>query len=688
MSFGGFGTGAGAGGFGAKPATAAGFGATPSTGAGTGAAAPASGGRGFGGFGTGATATAATATTGGFGAAPALAGGFGAAPAPTGGFGAAPAPTGGFGAAPAPTGGFGAAPAPTGGFGAVGTTGFGAKPGFGAAPAAGGFGAGGGLGTGATAGGSGGFGSAATSGLGAGRGCGFGMPGGFGSTAASAAPAAPTAQQYPYLGIKGPGNATSWARDIDFSQVTEQVRFEALPQPLQQHLMELRSFMHAERDAAKKVYLYFNESDGADPAAAATANSATGSSAATAASSSYRKLLAQMAALKGGGNRAVDLVAVHCNQHEGQARRQLQRLEKLEANIRDYERHVWEPLLEQGLPSSLAGSGMNVRGGAYRPGASNGAASPFVSLVEELSRRMDHVSSALTELEATLVPPGRSLRGTGVSGRHGHQNGSAIPNDAIAQINAALLYELNQLQDSSCVAAHLHSRTNTAREFFTRQYGQAEADVLFADTEQQRNGTALFRRASPSTYFDIPPLPQQPAAAPAAVTTTSGAAPITGFGAGVTSALGGGFGATSGGGVFGTASSAGTAGALTTGGFGAPATAAAAPAGGGAVGGVGFGAAAGGTASAPAAGLAPATGGFGAAPTAGGFGAASASATTAPAATGAPPSAPSMGPAAPGAAPTAFNLGGGAAATATGFGMAPGKSGAGDGGDRPSQRTR
>ncbi|CAG9577810.1 conserved hypothetical protein [Leishmania major strain Friedlin] len=650
MSFGGFGTGAGAGGFGAKPATTAGFGVTPSTGAGTGAAAPASGGRGFGGFGTGATTTTATATTGGFGAA--------------------------------------------------GATGFGAKPGFGAAPAAGGFGAGGGLGTGATAGGSSGFGSTATSGLGAGRGCGFGMTGGFGSTAVSAAPVAPTAQQYPYPGIKGPGNATSWTRDIDFSQVTEQVRFEALPQPLQQHLMELRSFMHAERDAAKRVYLYFNESDGTDPAAAVTASSATGSSAATASSSSYRKLLAQMAALKGGGNRAVDLVAVHCNQHEGQARRQLQRLEKLEANIRDYERHVWEPLLEQGLPSSLAGSGMHVRGGAYRPAASNGAASPFVSLVEELSRRMDHVSSALTELEATLVPPGHPLRGAGESGRHGHHNGSAIPNDAIAQINAALLYELNQLRDSSCVAAHLHSRTDIARKLFTRQYGQAEADVLFADTEQQRNGLALFRRASPSTYFDIPPLPQQPqlpAAALAAVTTTSGAAPITGFGAGTTSALGGGFGVTSGGGVFGAASTAGTAGAATTGGFGAPATAAVAPAGGGTVGGVGFGVAVGGTTSAPAtggfgaapaAGLAPATGGFGAAPTAGGFGAASPSATIAPAATGAPPSAPSMGPAAPGAAPAAFNLGGGAAATGTGFGMAPGKSGAGDGGDRPSQRTR
>lgn len=673
MSFGGFGTGTGAGGFGAKPATATGFGATPSTGAGIGAAAPASGGRGFGGFGTAATANAATATTGGFGVAGAT------------GFGAKL----GFGTTPA-AGGFGAAPAPVGSFGA-----------------------GGGLGTGVAVGGTSGFGSTATSGLGAGSGCGFGMTGGFGSTAAPVAPPAPTAQQYPYPGIKGPGNATSWARDIDFSQVTEQVRFEALPQPLQQHLMELRSFMYAERNAAKKVYLYFNESDGADSAAAATANSVAGSSAATASSSSYRKLLAQMAALKGGGNRAVDLVAVHCNHHEGQARRQLQRLEKLEASIRDYERHVWEPLLEQGLPSSLAGSGMNLRGGAYRPAASNGAASPFVPLVEELSRRMDHVSSALTELEATLVPLGRPLRGAGVSGRHGHHNGSAIPNDTIAQINAALLYELNQLRDSSCVAAHLHGRTDIAREFFTRQYGQAEADVLFADTEQQRNGMALFRRASPSTYFDIPPLPQQPqlpAATPAAVTTTSGAAPITGFGAGATSALGGGFGATSGGGLFGASSTAGTAGKATTGGFGAPATAAAAPAGGGAVVGVGFGvaapaapaatsfgAAAGGTTStsatggfgaAPAAGLAPATGGFGAAPATGGFGVALASATAAPAATGAPPSAPSMGPAAPGAAPTAFNLGGGPEATGTGFGMAPGKSGAGDSDDRPSQRTR
>nr|CAJ2476860.1 unnamed protein product [Leishmania braziliensis] len=652
MSLGGFGTGANAGGFGAKPAMATGFAATPSTGAGTGTPGPVNGGHRFGGFGTSA----------------------------------------------AGAGGFGAPLSAPGGFGAPAATGFGAKPGFGTAPATGGFGAGGGFGIGATTGGTGGFGSTATSSLGVGRGGGFGMAGGFGSTTA---PAAPTAQQYPYQGIKGPGNATSWARDIDFSQVTEQVRFEALPQPLQQHLMELRSFMHAERDAAKKVYLYFNESDDADSAAGAIATSATGSSSPTASSSSYRQLLAQMAALKGGGNRAVDLVAVHCNQHEGQTRRQLQRLEKLEANIRDYERHVWEPLLEQGMPSSLAGSGMNACGGAYRPAVSSGAASPFVALVEELSHRMDHVSSALTELEATLVPPGRSLRGAGVGGCHGHHNGRAISNDAIAQINAALVYELNQLRDSSCVAAHLHSRTDIARELFTRQYGQAEADVLFADTEQQRNGMTLFRRASPSTYFDIPPLPQQsqsPAAASAATTTMGITAPATGFGAGTTSALGGGIGATSGGGAFGAAPAAGAAGAATTGGFSAPATAAAAPAGGGVVGGFGFGAtapaatglgaAAGGTTSTPAAGLATAVGGFGAAPTAGGFGAALASATAAPAATGAPPFAPSLGPAAPGSAPTVFNLGGGAAATGTGFGMAPGKSGIGGGDDRPSRRAR
>ncbi|KAG5473738.1 hypothetical protein LSCM1_04368 [Leishmania martiniquensis] len=628
MSFGGFGTGAGA---------------TPSMGTGAGAPPPASNGRGFGGFGTSGSATATTATTGGFGTTPASTGGLGAAAAT------------GFGTAPAFAGGFGTTPASTGGLGAAAATGFGTAP-----ASAGGFGTGGG------------FSSTATSGFGVGRGGGFGMTSGFGSVSAPAALAAPTAQLYPYPGIKGPGYATSWGRDIDFSRVTEQVRFETLPQPLQQHLMELRSFMHAERDAAKKVYLYFNESDDADSAAGAAATSIAGSSSVTAPSSSYRQLLTQMAALKGDGNHAVELVAVHCNQHEEQAGRQLQRLEKLESNIRDYERHVWEPLLERGLPSLLADSGRSSRGCAYRPAVSNGAASPFVALVEELSRRMDYVSSALAELKATLVPPGRRLHGAGVSGGHGHHSSSVIPNDAIAQINAALVYEFNQLRDSSCVAAHLHSRANVARELFTRQYGQAEADVLFADTEQQRNGVALFRRASSSAYFDIPSIPQQPpAVASAANTTMGGAAPTTGLGGSATSALGGGFGMASGGAVFGAASTAGTTGAATAGGFGAPATAAVAPAGGGAGGGFSFGAAA------------PAATGFGAAPAAGGFGTASA-----PAATGAPPSAPAMGPAVAGGAPTAFNLGGGAAATGAGFGMAPGKSGTGGSDDRPSRRAR
>ncbi|KAG5490477.1 hypothetical protein JKF63_00597 [Porcisia hertigi] len=715
MSFGGFGVGASAGGFGVKSETVTGFGATSSIGSGANTAAPASGVSGFGGVGTNTAAAATTTVAGGFGTAPAAggfgaptapaAGGFGTAPAaggfgaPTapaaGGFGTAPA-AGGFGATPAPAaggfgtapaaGGFGATPAPAaGGFGAkpgfgtapaaggFGATpapaagGFGAKPGFGTAPTAGGFGATGGFGTSLTAGSTGGFGSTTVSGFGVGRGPGFGITGGLGGTAASAVP---TAQQYPYTGIKGPGNATSWARDIDFSQVTEQVRFEALPQTLQQHLIELRSFMHAERDAAKKVYLYFNESDGAGSAAGATVTSAIGSSSTTASSSSYRQLVAQMAALKGGGNRAVDLVAVHCNQHEGQARRQLQRLEKFEANIRDYERNVWEPLLEQGLPSSLSGSAVGVRGGAYRPAVSNGAASPFVALVEELSHRMDHVSSALAELEATLVPPGRPLRGVAVSGRHSHHNGSVIPNDAIAQINAALVYELSQLRDSSCVAAHLHSRADIARGLFTRQFGQAEADVLFADTEQQRNSTSTFRRASLSTYFDIPPLPLQaqlPAATPAGNNTMGSAAPTTGFGAGAVSAQGRGFGATSSGGAVGSALTAGTSGAATSGGFGAPATAAAAPA-------------AGASALQRRGGRCHVDsgdgcvchhwrgGGAGLAAATGGFGAAWPPVTAASAATGAPPSGPSMDPAAPAVAPTAFSLGGSAPVTGTASG--------------------
>ncbi|KPA80400.1 hypothetical protein ABB37_04646 [Leptomonas pyrrhocoris] len=648
------------GGFGAKPAAAtSGFGST--TGGGFGGAAPAAGSTGFG----------AKPATGGFG------GGFGsAAPAPSGGFGAAGAATsGGFGVGAA-GGGFGAKPlTTTPSFGATGSGGFGAP-----------------------AGGLTGFNtSTGTTGFGAGRG-GFGLSGGFGgfggtTTSTAAANAAPTAAQYPYPGIKGPGNAMSWAREVDFSLVTEQTPFESLPQPLQQHLMELRSFMHAEREATKKVYEYLNESDKtASPSVGAA--SAKGDAGETAAAS-YRSLLGKLAALKGGGNRAVDIVAVHCNQHEGQARRQLQRTEKLEASVRDYERHVWEPLLDQGLPlsASSSSSASVSRGGAYRPAVNRNAASPFASLVEELSRRLDSVHEELAALEATLVPPGRPLRGSGSNDRPGHRGGSAIPGDAIAQINASLLYELNQLRDFSCVAAHLHSLTDTARELFTRQYGQAEADVLFTDTEAQRNSMALFRRATASAYFDIPPLPRQqppppgPATTTATTTTTVGgfaAKPAT---AAPTTTTGGGFGAPATGG-FGAASPTNAA---AMGGFGAKPAAASTTTAAGAGGGSGFGAATaapGGaaagvpnTATTTASSTAPAPVGFGAS-------AATAVATPAAAATGGfgAPAAPTMGPASPAGAPTSFSLGS-PATGAVSFGFGPGKSAA-SGDDRPARRAR
>ncbi|KPI89803.1 hypothetical protein ABL78_1066 [Leptomonas seymouri] len=642
--------------FGVKPATGAvGFGAAPAAGGGFGSVTPAAGGTGFG---------AKPATGGGFGggfgaAAPAAGGGFGAAGLGTGGggFGTSSAATsGGFGAGAA-GGGFGARPTAAPSFGSTSGGGFGApavSTGFNASAGTTGFGAG-----------RGGF------GLGGATGGGFGGLGGTATTAA--ANMAPTAAQYPYPGIKGPGNSMSWAREVDFSQVTEQTPFESLPQPLQQHLMELRSFMHAEREASRKIYEYLNESDIA-ASTSGSAASANGTAGATA-TGSYRNLMSKLAALKGGGNRAVDIVAVQCNQHEGQARRQLQRTEKLEASVRDYERHVWEPLLEQGLQLSASSSSSGPRSGSYRPAVNSDAASPFVSLVEELTRRLDNVSENLAALEATLVPPGRLLRGSGSGDRPGHRGGSATPSDAIAQINASLLYELNQLRDISCVAAHLHGLTDTARELFTRQYGQAEADVLFTDTEAQRNSMALFRRATASAYFDIPPLPQErpPPAAPAANTLGSfGAKPATA----ATTATPGGFGAPA------------------VGGFGGKPAASAATTTAGAGGGFGFGAlapaattATAGATSATTASVAPATLGFGApvapapvAPTAaaGGFGA-PASASNAPAA-------PTMGPALPTGAPTSFSLGG-AATNAVGFSAGPGKSSAGDD-DRPTRRTR
>lgn len=291
--------------------------------------------------------------------------------------------TNAFGAAPTIATGFGAAPAATTGFGVAST----ARPGFGT-----GFG---GVGTGAP--------SLST------------------SVPSAATPAVPPIA---YPGIKGPGNCTTWMRAVDFTQVTDSTPFESLPAPLQQHLVELRTFMHAERQANEAVRCFLEETGNAVPP-----------------TSSYRALQHRITQLLS-GPRAVDSVMVSCMQQEREAQQFAHVLDQFERDIALYEQSVWNQLVEstgaQGekMRPVVLGSSVTPTGALSRCYGEEGAAESgirsssrshnnsssiiaaldeneddglFTKLMDRLEQRMAVATQQIYELERTLMPTSVAL---------------------------------------------------------------------------------------------------------------------------------------------------------------------------------------------------------------------------------------------------------------------------------------
>lgn len=462
----------------------------------------------------------------------------------------------------------------------------------------------------------------------------------------------------PYPGITGPGYASRWSSTVDFSQVNDNTPFESLPAELQQHLVELRHFMNAERGAAKAIAGFLNESN----------PTITGDA-------SFRSLTRRIATLQG-GEHAIDTVAVDGVRLEKETQLFSQQLDRFESEIRDYTHLVWDPMVEQqGLNASTRSASSAPRP-VPRSERNPAAGRPFTTLVDELDARMSEVSRQVEELELALLPltktnsslggaaregrwgsaaatsgGGSSVTRTGGFGGVGGSVPSVTPGDAQSQVNVSLGNELATLTSLSNWASRLHTRSNTARELFTRQYGPAEADALFTPPPPTTNGggggvsggggVGGSRRWSLEPPLELPQLPVtgptptvmgQPAAAPAGLTSGGfGSTGLSSFGAG----------------SLGTSSTT-----TTTGGFGAAAAAPTTTTGFGATAGTGFG---GGGAGFGAAAGAPATTGFGATPAA-----ASAAPGPQPAGTaGVGFGAPSLAPAsASGAAvPGGFSLG-------------------------------
>lgn len=380
--------------------------------------------------------------------------------------------------------------APTGGFGGFGAA---AKGGFGAVTATGGTG----FGTAATGstGNFGGFGTATGSGFAAvtttGTFGGFGAGKGFGTTVAT--PAQPHLPQY--KGIKGPGSSTEWLHGVNLSILRDDVVFEDLPVPLQQHLTDFHNFIQAEHDAKQVVEAFLTDS--------ATPNATP--------APSYRELVKKMNQLASGEN-AVDGIRVECFEREVQAHRLGQTLDKCEDDILDYMKNVWKPLSEIDF-TQLAG------GNRPKP-----ASEPFQRILREIQGCMDAISAAVSELEAAVVPCGRRVRGP-VTDDASRSNaapeppcasasefltkltggvelpdvpppglGSAASAHPVSRINASLSNQLTTLLNLAAWTLRLHTRADSARDLFVHNYGTSEAELLLAQQHQQAESSAGPRR--------------------------------------------------------------------------------------------------------------------------------------------------------------------------------------------------
>ncbi|ORC90138.1 putative nucleoporin (NUP54/57), partial [Trypanosoma theileri] len=437
-------------------------------------------------------------TTGGFGAN--TTGGFGTnTTGTTGGFGAnTTGTTGGFGTnTTGTTGGFGTnTTGTTGGFGAntTGTTG-----GFGAntTGTTGGFGAN-------TTGTTGGFGANTTGTIG-----GFGgtSTGGFGGLGTTSAIGGQT-QVPPYKGIKGPGFSTDWARSVNFSTLRDDVLFEDLPLPLQQHLLELHSFIQAEQDAKRFLESFLTDSLGSSGGDGST---------------SYRELLKKIAKLTVGEN-AVDAIRVDCFEREVSAQHLGQLLEKCEEEVTQYSKNVWEPLSDQDFTQRRLGN------------RSEPPSEPFQRCLRDIQVRMEDISAAVRELELAVLPDGqRQRRVTNTDGNTANTINTesspsaalfsrysvgpetlevssdlrcAVSSHPILQMNTTLSNELTTLLNLAAWTSRLHTRADAARDLFAHLYGASEAEVLLAQKHQQsptgpKRPFSLHTKTSPSPFSDV-----------------------------------------------------------------------------------------------------------------------------------------------------------------------------------------
>ncbi|EKF33080.1 hypothetical protein MOQ_003062 [Trypanosoma cruzi marinkellei] len=350
------------------------------------------------------------------------------------GFAAAPAATAGK-SAPSGFGGFGANTATTGGFGGNSTVGFG----------------------------------------------GFGAAKGFGTAAAIGGQA-----QVPlYKGIKGPGFSTDWARNVNFSTLRDDVLFEELPPPLQQHLMELHNFIQAEHDAKRFVEGFLTDSMGTS----------------TVDSSSYMELQKKLLQLTAGDN-AVDAIRVDCFEREVQGQHLGMLLENCEEEVVQYSKHVWEPLAEQDFTQRLGGNRTEL------------PSEPFQCCLRDVQTRMEEMSAVLTELELAVLPNAQRQKRTTNNDKNTSNTTtttepstslshfsryvaemkpldnatglrSTIASHPVVQMNTTLSNELATLLNLAAWTSRLHARADAARDLFAHLYGSSEAEVLLAQQQRQ-----------------------------------------------------------------------------------------------------------------------------------------------------------------------------------------------------------
>ncbi|KAH9599078.1 hypothetical protein LSM04_006823 [Trypanosoma melophagium] len=334
-----------------------------------------------------------------------------------------------------------------------------------------------------------------------------GTTGGFGGLGTTSTIGGQT-QLPPYKGIKGPGFSTDWARSVNFSTLRDDVLFEDLPLPLQQHLLELHSFIQAEQDAKRFLEGFLTDSLGSSGAEGVT---------------SYRELLKKLAKLTVGEN-AVDAIRVDCFEREVSAQHLGQLLEKCEEEVTQYSRNVWEPLSDQDFTQRRLGN------------RSEPPSEPFQRCLRDIQVRMEEISVAVRELELAVLPNGQQQRrvtstdnnaanntttetspSTALFSRYSVGPGTlevspdlrcAVSSHPILQMNTTLSNELTTLLNLAAWTSRLHARADAARDLFAHLYGASEAEVLLAQKHQQsptgpKRPFSLHTKTSPSSFSDV-----------------------------------------------------------------------------------------------------------------------------------------------------------------------------------------